>query len=65
MPRAHGGLLLIRGAEMKLNPDALQVVSFQTDAVQSQHANTFVPNETSTPTAATMCEFCASDSGCW
>jgi hypothetical protein len=50
---------------MKLHPDALQVVSFQTEAVQGQSAGTSVPNETSTPTAATMCEFCASDSGCW
>lgn len=49
---------------MRLDPEALVVSSFdtvgepQTDAYRAAA-------ETGTPTAATMCEFCASDSGCW
>lgn len=50
---------------MKLNPEALQVVSFQTEDAQAGVTGPLLPNDTSAPTAATMCEFCGSDSGCW
>ncbi|HEX6040179.1 hypothetical protein [Longimicrobium sp.] len=50
---------------MKLNPEALRVVSFQTEEAAVQSMVTLLPNETGAPTAATMCEICASDSGCW
>lgn len=51
---------------MKLNPEALRVVSFETEAAQSQSQTwpTLVP-DTNDPTAATFCEFCATDSACW
>jgi hypothetical protein len=49
---------------MKLNPEDLDVTSF--DTVGESRTDAYrVIGETSTPTAATMCEFCASDSGCW
>jgi hypothetical protein len=49
---------------MKLNPEDLDVASF--DTVGDPQADAYrAIGETGTPTAATMCEFCASDSGCW
>jgi hypothetical protein len=48
---------------MKLNPDALEVESFPTAA--SDAALSPIRPDTGTPTAATFCEFCGSDSGCW
>lgn len=50
---------------MKLNPEALRVVSFRTEDAVAQVTGPLLPHDTSAPTAATMCEFCASDSGCW
>ncbi|HST60058.1 MAG TPA: hypothetical protein VLK84_15235 [Longimicrobium sp.] len=48
---------------MKLNPEALEVESFPTAA--SDAAQSPIRPDTGTPTAATLCEFCGSDSGCW
>ncbi len=49
---------------MKLNPEALNVESFETDVSTYGTQYPILPN-TGSPTAATFCEFCGSDSGCW
>lgn len=49
---------------MKLNPEALAVESFPATAASDAAQSPIRPG-TGTPTAATLCEFCASDSGCW
>lgn len=48
---------------MRLDAEAVDVESFH--AVASDAAQSPVRPNTGSPTAATLCEFCASDSGCW
>ncbi|HYW11333.1 MAG TPA: hypothetical protein VE871_05230 [Longimicrobium sp.] len=48
---------------MKLTPEALDVESFPMTAAHA--AQSPIRPRTGSPTAATFCEFCGSDSGCW